>query len=144
MGSIEQKLIEAQEKGNNLFKIIAERNIICSGKTEKEVNTEVYELAFELYGIKKYWHKRIVRAGKNTLFPYRENPPDLLIRQNYIVFLDFGPVFEDWEADFGRTFVLGNDHFMKKLQNDIMLAFDEGKAYFNSQTNITGGSYIIS
>jgi len=139
MNIIEQKLIEAQEKAKNLFKIIEERNLICSGKTEKEINTEIYELAFELYGIKKYWHKRIVRAGKNTLFPYRENPPNLLIKQNDIVFLDFGPVFEDWEADFGRTFVLGNDHFMIKLQADIMLAFDEGKKYFNSRSNITGG-----
>ena len=61
----------------------------------------------QMYGISRYWHKRIVRAGRNTLAPYDENPPDLTVGEDDIVFLDLGPVFEEWEADFGRTFVVG-------------------------------------
>ena len=26
-----------------------------------------------------------------------------------ILFLDLGPIFAEWEADFGRTYVLGDD-----------------------------------
>ena len=32
-----------------------------------------------------------------------------IIADDDILFLDFGPIFEEWEADFGRTFVLGDD-----------------------------------
>lgn len=138
MNTVEQRLLDAQQKANELFQEVEKRGIIAAGKTEKEINTAVYQMANELYGIKKYWHKRVVRAGENTMYPYEENPPNLTVQDNDIVFLDFGPVFEDWEADFGRTFVLGNDPLMKKLQSDIMIAFQEGKDYFNSKNSITG------
>src|SRR5215469_289736 len=90
-----------------------------------------------MYGITTYWHKRIVRAGKNTLAPYAENPPDLLIQDDDILFLDFGPVFEDWEADFGRTFVIGSDPAKLKLRDDVCAAFVEGKRYFHEHPDIT-------
>ena len=77
-------LIEAEAKATQLFEEIEKRGLITPGISEKELNTAVYELAFELFGIKKYWHKRIVRAGKNTLLPYRENPPDLILREQEI------------------------------------------------------------
>ena len=54
------------------------------------------------FGVSRHWHKRIVRAGPNTLEPYKQNPPDREITADDIVFLDFGPIFEEWEADFGR------------------------------------------
>ncbi|MGG1636128.1 M24 family metallopeptidase [Paenibacillus sp. NRS-1760] len=131
-------LREAECKAEQLFKAIEDQGIIRPDVTEKQINREIYQLAFEMFGIKKYWHKRIVRAGKNTLFPYRENPPDLIVSKVDIIFLDFGPIFEDWEADFGRTFVLGDDPAKIKLKNDIVEAWDEGKAYFQSQSAITG------
>ena len=33
----------------------------------------------------------------------------LVIQEGDILFFDFHPVFEGWEADLGRTYVLGND-----------------------------------
>ncbi|MDA9330304.1 aminopeptidase P family protein, partial [bacterium] len=98
----------------------------------------IFELAFEMFGIKKYWHKRIVRCGKNTLYPYNENPENLILKNDDILFLDFGPIFEDWEADFGRTYVVGNDPVKIKLKADIENAWTEGKNYFKNQTEITG------
>jgi Xaa-Pro dipeptidase len=74
-----------------------------------EINESVYALAGSRCGISRYWHKRMVRAGRNTLAPYDENPPDLTVGEDDIVFLDFGPVFEEWDADFGRAYVVGND-----------------------------------
>ena len=50
-----------------------------------------------------------------TLARYDENPPDLTVGKAVILFLDLGPVFEEWEADFGRTFVLGSDPVKLKL-----------------------------
>jgi Xaa-Pro aminopeptidase len=85
----------------------------------------------------KHWHKRIVRARVNTLEQYDENPPHLTIGADDIVFLDFGPVFVDWEADFGRTYVLGSDPLKNKLRHDVGAAFAEGKQYFNDRPEIT-------
>lgn len=132
-------LIEAQKKAQILFQEIEKLNLIVNGKSEKQLNTEIFELAFQLFGIKKYWHKRIVRAGKNTLLPYSHNPENLILQQNDILFFDFGPVFEEWEADFGRTYVLGNDEKKLKLQADIEKAWGEGNTYYqNQKEQITG------
>jgi Xaa-Pro aminopeptidase len=134
-----QALTEAEEKAADLFQKIRERGLIRPGITEKELNKEIYDLALELFGIRKYWHKRIVRAGANTLHPYHENPPDLMIQEDDILFLDFGPIFDEWEADYGRTDVLGNDPKKLKLQADIMEAWDRGKAFFEARkSKITG------
>ena len=135
------KLMEAEAKALQLFKAIEDRNLIIAGKSEEQINTEIYNLAFELFGIENYWHKRIVRAGTNTLKPYDENPPDLTLQKDDIVFLDFGPVFEDWEADFGRTYVIGNDPHKHKLKNDIEPAWHEAKNWFHTQTKLTGAEF---
>ena len=137
-----QKLIEAEENAVILFKAIEDRGLIKAGKTEKQLNNEIYHVAFELFHIKKYWHKRIVRAGENTLLPYQENPPDLTIQKEDILFFDFGPVFEEWEADFGRTYVLGNNTQMIKLREDVSNAWSEGKLFFEEHKSyLTGADF---
>ena len=142
MKTIKQHLIEAEEKALILFKEIEARGLITIGKSERQLNKEVFDLAFELFGIKKYWHKRIVRAGKNTLFPYKENPPDLVLKNEDIVFFDFGPVFENWEADFGRTYVVGENEKMLKLKHDVELAWMEGKVFYDTnRTQLTGADF---
>ncbi len=141
MTAIKAKLIEAEQKALQLFKAIEDRGLITSRKSEKQLNTEIFKLAFELFGIEKYWHKRIVRAGTNTLKPYDENPPNLTLQKDDILFLDFGPVFEDWEADFGRTYVIGNDPCKHKLKNTIEQAWYEAKEWFCQQTKLTGAEF---
>jgi Xaa-Pro dipeptidase len=53
------------------------------------------------------------------------------------LFLDLGPVCEEWEADFCGTFVLGADPVKLKLRDDIGKAFVEGQRYFNEHPDIT-------
>jgi Xaa-Pro aminopeptidase len=131
------ELLQAQAKAEELFRAIEERGLVRAGIAESVLNGEIYELAREMFGITTYWHKRIVRAGRNTLLPYAENPPDLTIQADDILFLDFGPVFEAWEADFGRTFVLGGDPRKRKMQTDVGAVFAEGKKYFEQHPEIT-------
>jgi len=138
MDAVKTKLIEAEEKAAELFRIAEDRGLIRAGKTERQLNEEVFALAKELFGIEKYWHKRIIRSGPNTLEPYNENPPDLVIQENDILFFDFGPIFEDWEADYGRTYVIGNDPVKHKLKTDIELAWNEGKTWFHAQKGLPG------
>ena len=131
-----QELWEAQEKAQALFGEIGRKGLIRPTVTEKELNEEVYALAEQMFGIRTYWHKRIVRSGPNTLYPYADNPPDRIITEDDIVFLDFGPVFERWEADFGRTYVLGQDALKHQLRMDAESAFREGKKHFQDTPHI--------
>jgi Xaa-Pro dipeptidase len=146
----EQRVTElriAQSKAERLFREIEQRGLIRPGLSESRLNEDIYKLAKEMYGITTYWHKRIVRAGSNTLAPYAENPPDLTIGEDDILFLDLGPVFEDWEADFGRTFVLGSDPLKLKLRDDVGRAFAEGKRYFHQTPDITASQlfrYVVT
>src|SRR5580704_11660556 len=130
-------LLDAQRKAEALFAEIQAQHLIRPGAKESEINESIYALAGSMYGISRYWHKRIVRAGRNTLAPYDENPPDLTVGEDDILFLDLGPVFEEWEADFGRTFVVGNDPLKLKLRDDIGKAFIEGKEHFKRNPDIT-------
>ena len=132
------RLLDAQAKAAQLFAAVEEQGLIRPGATELQVQHAVRDLATDLLGVEKHWHKRIVRAGANTLAPYDENPPDRTLGEDDIVFLDFGPVFEEWEADFGRTYVLGNDPVKHQLKDDLAVVFAAGKGYFQQHEQITG------
>lgn len=143
MNSAIKNLHIAEQKAEKLFDEIQQRAMIKAGLSEKELNLQIFDLAYELFGIKKYWHKRIVRSGENTLLPYAENPRDLILQEDDILFFDFGPVFDEWEADFGRTYVLGNHPAKQKLANDVAIAWAEGKAFYeaNKNSNLTGADF---
>jgi Xaa-Pro aminopeptidase len=132
------RLLDAEAKAVELFAEVEARGLIAPGRGERDVSDDIRDLAGELLGVKRYWHKRIVRSGPNTLQPYRENPPDRIIGEDDIVFADFGPLFEEWEADFGRTFVLGEDPVKQRLRDDLPVVFESGRKYFADNPDITG------
>lgn len=61
-----------------------------------------------------------------------------MIQQNDILWIDFGPIFNSFEADFGRTFVLGNDSEKTKLKDAVEKSWFETRDYYNSKDNVTG------
>ena len=132
------RLLEAQGRAARLFAEIEKRGLVAPGEGERAVSDRVHDLANELFGTTRHWHKRIVRSGPNTLMPYRENPPDRTIGTDDIVFADFGPIFEEYEADFGRTFVLGDDPVKRRLRDDLPEVFAAGKRFFEEHPDITG------
>ncbi|MDH6696787.1 M24 family metallopeptidase [Streptomyces sp. MAA16] len=132
------RLLDAQAKAERLFAEIDRRGLVAPGEGERAVSDRVRDLANEMFGTTRHWHKRIVRSGPNTLLPYRENPPDRLIGADDIVFADFGPIFEEYEADFGRTFVLGDDPVKRRLRDDLADVFAAGKRHFAADPDITG------
>src|SRR5262245_16654899 len=81
-----EMLLDAQNKAAQLFAEIERSGMIRAGVGEQELSDEIRDLAAEMFGVKRHWHKRIVRAGENTLQPYRKNPPDRTIAQDDIVF----------------------------------------------------------
>jgi Xaa-Pro dipeptidase len=131
-------LVAAEEKAEELFAEVARRELVRPGAQESAVSRAVRDLGAELFGTDKHWHKRIVRSGPNTLAPYRENPPDRTIEADDIVFLDFGPIFAEWEADFGRTFVLGDDPHKLAVRDALPRVWQAGRNYFDSHPDVTG------
>ena len=98
------------------------------GPDEREVEHDIYALARDDFGVEKHWHKRIVHAGVNGLATARENPPVLTIANDDLVFVDLGPVFDEWEADVGRSYVVGNDPDKVRLVADLSAQFDAVQA----------------
>ena len=132
------RLLDAQSKAEDLFDEITRRGMIRPGITERTLSDEIRDLAAERFGVTRHWHKRIVRAGENTLQTYRANPPDRVIADDEILFVDFGPIFEEWEADFGRTYVLGDDPVKHALCEDIPKVWQSARDHFHTHPDITG------
>jgi len=130
-------LLDAQTKAVQLFDQI-EKDLIRPGVSEKELSKEIHELGAKTHNIRTHWHKRVIRSGPNTLFPYEENPPDRIIQDDDILFVDLGPVFEAWEADFGRTFVLGDDPAKKKLLGSLDPVWKAVKSRYQANPDMTG------
>ena len=81
----------------------------------------------------------------HTLLPYAETPPDRIVEPDDILFVDLGPVFESWEADFGRTFVLDPDPIKENLRDSLEPVWNEVKARFQADPDMTGeGLYAIA
>ncbi|MBC7398689.1 MAG: aminopeptidase P family protein [Mucilaginibacter sp.] len=147
MNDTKQQLILAQEQAIALFKAVEETGLIVPGKSEQQLNDELVKLAREVFGIDEFWHKKIVRAGANTMEPYGANLPDVTIQDNDIVILDFGPIYNGYEADVARTYVIGNDPLKQTIKGAVEIAWHEANAWFTKQTKLTGAEcfdYITS
>ncbi|MFM9910444.1 MAG: M24 family metallopeptidase [Chitinophagaceae bacterium] len=142
MIEITQKMILAEQKAKELFDTIEQRGLIISGKSEKQLCDEIVKIAREEFGVENHWGKKIVRPGINTLQPYVSDPPDLVIQEGDILFFDFHPVFEGWEADLGRTYVLGNDPLKQKIKKEVEAAWHEGNDWYFKQTILTGAEFF--
>ncbi len=142
MIEIIQKMIFAEQKAKELFNIVEQRGLIISGKSEKQLCDEIVKIAREEFGVENHWGKKIVRTGINTLQPYVSDPQDLVIQEGDILFFDFHPVFEGWEADLGRTYVLGNDPLKQKIKKEVEAAWHEGNDWYFQQTKLTGAAFF--
>ena len=133
-----ERLLDAQGKAAQLFDEVERRAMIRPGIGEQRLSDEIHQLAAEMFGVTRHWHRRIVRAGENTLQPFRERPPDRVVADDDIVFLDLGPIFEEWEADFGRTFVLSDDPHKEAVRDALPRVWQAGREYFNRRPDVTG------
>ena len=142
MNDTKQKLALAEQKAKELFDTVEKRGLIVAGKSEWQLIDEVAQIAKADFGIEQFWHKKIVRAGINTLQPFNGNPPERMIQQDDIVVLDFGPIFQGCEADLGRTYVIGNDPLKLQLKKDVETAWYEAKEWYVNQSSLTGAAFF--
>jgi hypothetical protein len=60
------RLLEAQAKAEELFAEIGARGLITAGVSERQASDAIRDLAADMFGTARWWHKHIVRAGPNT------------------------------------------------------------------------------
>lgn len=142
MNETQQNLFLSEQKAKLLFNAVENRGLIRSGKTEKDLCEEIVQIARDEFGVEHHWGKKIVRAGINTLQPYMADPNDIVIQDNDILFFDFHPVFNGWEADLGRTYVLGNDPLKLKIKQDVEAAWHQANDWYFQQRKLTGVQFF--
>lgn len=132
------ELVAAEDRALALLDAIETAGLIAPGRTERAVEQDIHALAERDFGIERHWHKRIVRAGLNTLAIAGDNPPIRTIGDDDMVFLDLGPVFEQWEADVGRSYAVGADPAKHALCRELPIQFEAVRAHFDAHPDITG------
>ncbi len=135
-----RNLKAAQDTAADLFAEVASAGLIRPGVLESEISREIDALARERHGLRRHWHRRIVRCGRNTLLSYYDDAEDLRVAEDDLVVVDLGPVFGEWEADFGRTYVLGSDPRKRQIVTDIGAAFTLGRELYEAMPNLTAGA----
>lgn len=121
-----------------MFDAIERAGLIAPGRSEAEVTKDIEQLAERDFGVKRHWHKRLVRTGPNTVCTYYDDAPVRTIGPEDTVYLDLGPVFEEWEADIGRSYAMGRDPDKKRLVADLPRVFEIVKAHYLATPDITG------
>ena len=139
MDHVSTQLLSAQIKAEALFAEVVKSGMVKAGKLESELTAEIHALAQSRFGVRRHWHKRIARSGPNTLLTYHDRDSDRRITEDDIVYLDLGPVFEAWEADFGRTYVVGSDPLKHRLVRNLAEAFARGKQLYEQTPALTAG-----
>jgi Xaa-Pro aminopeptidase len=137
---VEARLLAAQDTAAALFAEAVGSGLIRPGLLESEVSAAIDRLARDRFGLRRHWHRRIVRCGRNTVLTYYDDAPDLRIAEDDLVVVDLGPVFGEWEADFGRTYVLGEDPDKRRIVTDIGAAFSLGRELYQAMPNLTAGA----
>jgi Xaa-Pro dipeptidase len=131
-------LIAAEKRAEALLAEIEAAGIVAPGRSETEVEDDIGALAEARFGVERHWHRRIVRAGSNTLTTAWDYPPVRTIEADDTVYVDLGPVFEEWEADIGRTYALGNNLAKNKLVADLPRVFERVQSHYYASPEMTG------
>lgn len=137
-GERRAQLKAAERKALAMFDAIEAAGVIVPGRTESQLDAEIYELAKRDFVVTIHWHKRVVRTGPNALTTYYDDPPLRTLGGEDIVYLDLGPVFADWEADMGRSYALGSDPDKQRLVADLPRVFERVQAHYHASPDITG------
>lgn len=111
------KFEAAQEKAKEVIERAAA--LVEPGMRESEAY-KILAKEFRAAGTRKFWHPLHVRFGENTLLGYREKEKvDPVLKENDVFFFDVAPLFNQHEADYGKTFFVGEDPLYKKISEDV-------------------------
>lgn len=99
-------------------------SLIKPGMREEDAHA-IYKELCKKYPVEKQWHPAKLRFGPNTLKSFKELSDPYVLQEEDLYFIDIGPVIEGHEADYGETFVLGNNFDHKQIAAASKTIFDE-------------------
>jgi Xaa-Pro aminopeptidase len=130
-----EKLLDVRERLHQAIAAISAK--ITPGMAEEDAVAMAREMLGEL-GMRKGWHRVIVRFGPNTTKDfYADSDPGVILGVQDIFFLDLGPVYGDTEGDAGQTFVSGGDPEHHKAVHDVKALWDDVREQWFT-TGMTG------
>ena len=118
-----EKLLDVRERVHQAIAAISAK--ITPGMVEEDAVAMAREILGEM-GMRKGWHRVIVRFGPNTTKDFMaDSEPGVVLGEQDIFFLDIGPVYGDTEGDAGQTFVFGDDPEHHKAAHDVRALWDD-------------------
>jgi methionyl aminopeptidase len=92
---------------------------IVPGMTEEEGRSIATEILRDA-GLRKGWHKILVRFGANTTKNF-DDPSEfgVTLADDDIFFIDIGPIRDGCEGDAGDTFTVGTDPEMGRAADEV-------------------------
>lgn len=124
-------MLEARRRTHAAIREIAPQ--VAPGMPEEE-GLALTKRVLREHGLGRGWHGVHVRFGANTLKNFGEpSEPGVVLGPDDIWFIDIGPVWRDWEADAGETFVVGDDPEMHRIQRDVHAVFDGVQRHWRNE-----------
>jgi len=94
------------------------------GMSEEDGHNILEDLMLS-HGVEKKWHPSKFRIGQNTVKSFRDKSEEgIILRPNDLIFIDIGPVVNEHEGDYGKTFVYMPTNDSKgKIIHDLDVLF---------------------
>ncbi len=118
-----KRLLEVRVRTRQAVHAIAGQ--VSPGMAEDQAKAIARDTLKEM-GMRRGWHRIIVRCGPNTTKDFRErSEPGVVLGENDIFFVDIGPVYGETEGDAGDTFVFGSDPDHLRAKREVRTIWDE-------------------
>ncbi len=77
-------------------------------------------------GMRRGWHKTLVRFGPNTTKNFSEKSAEgTILGADDIFFIDIGPIYDGTEGDAGDTFVVGTNVEHHRAKREVRIIWDQ-------------------
>jgi Xaa-Pro aminopeptidase len=107
-------------------------SFITPGMTEEDAHAQ-YKNLCKKYAVEKQWHPPKIRFGPNTLKHFKEPSDPYQLQEEDLFFIDIGPVIEGHEADYGESFVIGNQFEHKQITQASKTVFEEVQNFWQTE-----------
>lgn len=122
------KFLLVREKTISTVKKVSE--LVEVGMSEAD-GIALIDQVLKKTGHEKNWHPHKFRIAKNTILSFSEKSDDSIrLKENDIFSVDIGPVWDNFEGDYGETFVMGSDLNFKAIKECSEDIFTDCKKYW--------------
>ncbi len=116
------RLMDVRSRTRQAVGLIADR--VEVGMSEEDAKVMARQTLSDL-GMRRGWHRIIVRFGSNTTKSFSErSEPGVILAADDIFFVDIGPIFGGCEGDAGDTFVVGSDPEHHRAAREVKVIWD--------------------